>query len=66
LSPLDATTGLTITSDLCLTNGDTTCIKCFSTTVPPVATDCCVITATDDVTIVYKFCFTTTTTTLIP
>jgi len=56
LSPLDATTGLTISSDLCLTNGDTTCIKCFSTFIPPVLTDCCVITASDDATIVYKTC----------
>jgi hypothetical protein len=68
LSPLDATTGLTITSDLCLTNGDTTCIKCFSTTVPPVAPDCCVITNTSDSenTIVYTICPTTTTTTAAP
>jgi hypothetical protein len=48
---------LTITADICLTDGTTTCIKCLNITVPFVPSDdCCVITATGRVTIVYKIC----------
>ena len=56
LGPIDVTVGFTISSDVCLTNGDTTCVKCVSVIVPPSNPDCCVITATDTVTIAYKIC----------
>jgi hypothetical protein len=62
-NPLDTTTGLTITSNLCFTNGDTNCIKCFTKTLPPyVNKDCCTITSSVTNTIVYRVCPTTTTT----
>jgi hypothetical protein len=64
LSPLDATTGLYFNSNLCFTNGDTNCIKCFTKTVVPyINKDCCTITASKAVTITYKTCPTSTTTT---
>jgi hypothetical protein len=64
LSPLDTTTGLYFNSNLCFTNGDTSCIKCFTKTVVPyINKDCCTITASEAVTIVYKTCPITTTTT---
>lgn len=67
LAPVDSTTGLTFNSNLCFTNGDTNCIKCFTKTVVPyINKDCCTITASEAVTITYKTCpITTTTTTLI-
>jgi hypothetical protein len=52
---IDARKGMTITSDVCLTDGSTTCIKCITVSVAPVF-DCCIITASAPVTIVYKTC----------
>jgi hypothetical protein len=63
-SPLDVTTGITITSNLCFTNGDVTCIKCLDKSIIGyVDKTCCTITATGPVTIVYKVCQTVNTTT---
>ena len=69
-SALDITTGLTITAEPCFTNGETNCVKCVNKTIGGyVNTECCTITATGVVTIIYKYCFTetatTTTTTLL-
>lgn len=59
LDGLDTSTGLTITADPCFTDGTTNCIKCFTKTIAPyINKDCCVITATDDVTVIYKICTT--------
>lgn len=56
-SPLDSTTGLYFNSNLCFTNGDTSCIKCFvKDVIPYVNKDCCTITASKAVTILYKVC----------
>ena len=66
MSPLDSTTGLTFNSNLCFTNDDTTCIKCFTKTVIPyISKDCCTITntGTESVTIIYQICPPATTTT---
>lgn len=66
LSPLDTTTGITITSpNLCFTNGDVSCVKCFDKTIVGyVNTDCCTITSsTASNTIIYKICSNVTTTT---
>lgn len=57
-TPLDVTTGLTITGDVCFTNGTTNCIKCVNKTIGAYLDDCCTITATAPVTIVYKTCVT--------
>jgi hypothetical protein len=38
--------GMTITSDICLTDGTSTCVKCVTVQVAPVPSDCCTITAT--------------------
>ena len=38
--------GMTITSDVCLTDGTSTCVKCVTVQVAPVPSDCCTITAT--------------------
>ena len=69
-TPLDVTTGLTITGDVCFTNGDINCVKCVNKIIGAyVNTNCCTITASSEVTITYKVCFTetatTTTTTLL-
>lgn len=70
LSPLDTTTGITISSpNLCFTNGEISCVKCFDKTIVPyVNKNCCTITNTSNsnVTVVYKVCISTTTTTLAP
>ena len=59
LGGVDVTTGLVMTSDACFTNGDSTCIKCLSVNIIPyVNKDCCTLTATKDVTIIYKTCTT--------
>lgn len=64
-TPLDVTTGLTITGDVCFTDGTTTCIKCVSKYIGAyVNKNCCIITAKTATTITYKVCQTTTTTTL--
>lgn len=48
---------LTITGDLCLTDGSTTCVKCINISVPYRSTsDCCTISANGEVTIIYKIC----------
>ena len=52
---IDPKKGMTITSDVCLTDGGTTCVKCITVNVAPVV-DCCIISATGSVTIVYKIC----------
>jgi hypothetical protein len=52
---IDPREGMTITADVCLTDGTTTCVKCVKVEVAP-AEDCCVITATGAVTIAYKIC----------
>lgn len=57
-SPLDLSLDWTITADICVTNGTTSCVKCISVDAPYVPTGCCTITATDTVTIVYKTCVT--------
>lgn len=58
-SALQTTTGLTITANLCFTNGDVTCIKCFTKTIGPyVNTECCTITSSVTNTIVYQICYT--------
>ena len=43
---IDPTQGMTITSDVCLTDGNTTCVKCVTVEVPPKPSDCCTICAT--------------------
>lgn len=70
-SPLDTSTGLTVTGNECFTNGSTSCIKCLNKLIAAyVNKDCCTITASSEVTIVYKQCYspiattTSTTTTL--
>jgi hypothetical protein len=63
-SPIDPTLDFTITSDICVTDGSTTCVKCVNKDVPYTAPiSCCTITASGTVTIVYETCTTTTTTT---
>lgn len=57
-SPLDLSLDWTITGDICVTNGTTSCVKCVSVDAPYTPLDCCTITATDTVTIVYKTCIT--------
>ena len=62
---LDVTTGLTITGDVCFTDGTTSCVKCVSKYIGAyINKDCCTITAKTPTTIVYKVCPTTTTTTI--
>jgi hypothetical protein len=57
-SALDTTTGLTITANLCFTNGDVTCIKCFTKEIGPyVNKDCCTLTSSTVNTIVYRVCY---------
>ena len=59
---IDVTTGLTITSNVCLTDGTNSCIKCLTKTVAAyddgiaAAPTCCTITATKAVTITYQTC----------
>ena len=66
---IDPTTGVTVTSNVCLTNGETSCVKCITLTIPPYASkDCCTITNTSTSinSITYKICPQTTTTTTSP
>ena len=56
-SPIDQNLDITITSDVCVTDGSTTCIKCLTIDVPYVNVGCCEITntsSTTSVTIVYS------------
>jgi len=54
---IDVTTGLTFTSNLCFTNGEASCINCFTKTVAPyINKDCCTITAKETVIIYYQVC----------
>lgn len=53
---IDKTLDFTITGDICVTDGVTQCVKCVSIDVPYVPLGCCLITATETVTIVYKTC----------
>ena len=43
---IDPTQGMTITSDVCLTDGTTTCVKCLTVEVAPKPSDCCTVCAT--------------------
>jgi len=59
---IDPSKGMTITSDVCLTDGSSTCVKCLTIEVAPIV-DCCIITypskgstSLPNVTIVYKIC----------
>lgn len=67
-SPLDTTTGLMMSSpNLCFTNGDVSCVKCFDKTIAAyINKNCCTITSSEVNTIVYKVCTSTTTTTALP
>ena len=57
-SALDTSTGLTITANVCFTNGDVNCIKCFTKEIGPyVNKDCCTLTSSTVNTIVYKVCY---------
>jgi hypothetical protein len=57
-SSLQTGTGLKITANLCFTNGDVTCIKCFTKEIGPyVNTECCTITSSVVNTIVYELCY---------
>jgi len=61
---LDVTTGLTITADVCFTDGTVSCIKCVSKYIGAyINNDCCTVTAKTAVTMIYKLCPTITTTT---
>jgi hypothetical protein len=62
---LDELSSYTFESNLCLTDGSTSCVKCLNKHIPYVSVDkCCTITAIAPVTITYKICQTTTTTTI--
>jgi hypothetical protein len=69
-SPLDTTTGLVISSpNLCFTNGDISCVKCFDKNIAAyINKNCCTITSSTTNTIIYKVCLAqvTTTTTIAP
>ena len=43
---IDPTLGMTITSDVCLTDGTTTCVKCVRVEVTPKGCEYCELTAT--------------------
>ena len=64
---LDVTTGLTVTSNVCFTDGTNNCIKCVTKTIAAyndgmaVVPTCCTISASKPVTITYKTCVDTTT-----
>jgi hypothetical protein len=60
---LDVTTGLTLSGNICFTDGTTQCIKCINITIPPyVNTECCKLTGQlAPVTVTYKYCYTPTT-----
>jgi len=47
---------IALTGDICFTNGSVQCIKCINFTIAPSTDTCCEITATDEVTIIYKIC----------
>lgn len=70
LLPVQPKYGMTFTSDVCLTDGTSTCVKCVSVVVPPLEDSCCLITNTgsSENIITYKICTapTTTTTTKAP
>lgn len=59
---IDVTTGLTITGNVCFSDGTNNCIKCITKTVAPYVDSnaatptCCTIQATGAVKIVYKTC----------
>ena len=59
------TSTIYVDSNTCITNGELNCVKCISKTILYTAPQCayCEITATGPVTIVYKICLATTTTT---
>ena len=55
-SPIDWRTKVNVTSDISMTDGTSTCVKCMNTNIGPLTSDsCCSITATkDDTIIVYE------------
>jgi len=56
-TPIDQNLDITIASDICVTDGSTTCIKCINIDVPYVNVGCCEITntsTTTSVTIIYS------------
>lgn len=61
---LDPTKGLMIDTNICITNGTLNCVKCLHKDIPYIAPICdyCEVTATDTVTIIYKVCTTSTST----
>ena len=61
---LNTTGGLTMSSvNLCFTNGDVSCVKCFDKTIAPYTGGCCTITSSVSNLIMYKVCYSETTTT---
>lgn len=65
---IDADTPITVSGDICVTDGSTSCVKCVSVDATFDSTGCCTITNNSNVanTIIYSICSTTTTTTLAP
>ena len=57
-SPLDENSAYMITSNICVTDGTTTCVKCINKNVPYTQPKCdyCQVTACGDVTIIYRIC----------
>ena len=54
---LDVTGGpLTVTTELCFTDGTIQCTKCYTWTIEPYVGSCCEVTATDNVTLTYSIC----------
>jgi hypothetical protein len=47
---------ITLTGDICFTNGTLECVQCINFTIQPSTDTCCEIVATGPVTIVYKTC----------
>ena len=53
-SPIDWRTIVEVTSDVSMTNGTTTCVKCVNTNIGPLTSDsCCTITSTSDDTVIF-------------
>jgi hypothetical protein len=52
-SPIDWKTKVNVTSDISMTDGSSTCVKCMNVNIGPLTSDsCCTITATKDNTII--------------
>lgn len=60
---IDPSKGMTITSEVCLTDGNTTCVKCLTVEIAPII-DCCLLTypgdkedtTKPDIVVIYKIC----------